>query len=122
MTDGSAPVLLVEDDDAFRQILVRALRAHGFQVAEASSVENAVDALHAGLRPRLVLLDLNLPDANGWDFLRRPDLAEAGSPPVVITSASAVGARVPAELDIAAYLVKPFALEALMATIERLLG
>ena len=115
-------VLLVEDDDSLRQILVRYLRTRGFAVEEATSAEEAVEALEGGLRPALVLLDLNLPGDTGWDLLRRPDLAIAGSPPVVITSATTVSPRRLAEFGVAGYLPKPFPLETLTATVERLIG
>ena len=69
----------------------------------------------------MVLLDLNLPGDTGWDFLRGPALAAAGSPPVLITSATTVSPRRLAEFRVAGYLPKPFALETLVATVERLL-
>ena len=74
-----------------------------------------------GVRPGVVLLDLNLPGDTGWDFLRGPELAAAGSPPVLITSATTVSPRRLAEFQVAGYLPKPFALETLVATIDRLL-
>ena len=121
MTAGS-PVLIVEDDEILRTVLVRTLRARGIEVEEAVSAEDAVDALAGGLRPRLVLLDLNLPGATGWDFLREAELVKAGSPPVVITSASALSPRRLAQARVAGYLPKPFALEAFLATVQRFIG
>jgi CheY-like chemotaxis protein len=121
VTAGS-PVLIVEDDEILRTVLVRTLRARGIEVEEAVSAEDAVDALAGGLRPRLVLLDLNLPGATGWDFLREAELVKAGSPPVVITSASALSPRRLAQARVAGYLPKPFALEAFLATVQRFIG
>lgn len=120
--EGDVVVLLVEDDEQLRTVLARYLRAKGYAVAEAPSAEAAVDALGTGLRPQIVLLDLNLPGDTGWDFLRRSALAEAGSPPVVITSATTVNPRRLMEFAVAGYLPKPFPLETLMATVERLTG
>jgi len=114
-------ILLVEDDESLRRVVSRHLRGQGYRVEEAISAEAAVDALKAGLRPGLVLLDLNLPGDTGWDLLRRPELASAGSPPVVITSATTVSPRRLAEFKCAGYLPKPFPLETLVATVERLL-
>ena len=70
MTERHVHVLLVEDDESLRPILARHLAAKGFRVAEAASAEEATDQLSGGLRPRLVLLDLNLPGDTGWDLLR----------------------------------------------------
>ena len=121
MTVPEASILLVEDDESLRRVVSRHLRGQGYRVEEAISAEAAVDALKAGLRPGLVLLDLNLPGDTGWDLLRRPELASAGSPPVVITSATTVSPRRLAEFKCAGYLPKPFPLETLVATVERLL-
>ena len=121
MTVPEPSILLVEDDESLRRVVSRHLRGQGYRVEEAISAEAAVDALKAGLRPGLVLLDLNLPGDTGWDLLRRPELASAGSPPVVITSATTVSPRRLAEFKCAGYLPKPFPLETLVATVERLL-
>ena len=122
MTEHAAQVLLVEDDESLRQILARHLRAHGYDVDEAASAEEAVDILAEGVRPAVVLLDINLPGDNGWDLLRGPSLAAAGSPPVVIASALTISPRLLAEFGVAGYLPKPFPLETLTATVERLVG
>jgi CheY-like chemotaxis protein len=119
---AGSPVLIVEDDENLRTVLVRTLRARGIEVEEAISAEDAVDALAGGLRPRLVLLDLNLPGATGWDFLREAELVKAGSPPVVITSASAISPGRLAQARVAGYLPKPFALDAFLATVQRFIG
>lgn len=122
MSADTAPVFLIEDDEALRTILARHLRARGIDIEVAASAEDAVLALAAGLRPSLVLLDINLPGETGWEFLRRPDLALAGSPPVVITSAAAISPRQLAEFDVAGYLPKPFASDALIAVVRRAIG
>ena len=66
MTEGAAEVLLIEDDETLRQILARHLRAHGYDVDEAGSAEEAAAILAEGLRPDMVLLDINLPGDSGW--------------------------------------------------------
>lgn len=122
MTGRDGPVLLVEDDESLRRIVARHLRRRGVAVTEATSAEDVALAIADGLRPALVLLDLNLPGDTGWDLIRGPVLREAGSPPVVITSATTVSPRRLAEFHVAGYLPKPFSLETLIATIERLLS
>jgi len=114
------PILLIEDDEALRHILAVALRARGHVVLEADSAEAAVAALDDGARPSLVLLDLNLPGETGWDLLRGGALRAAGNPPVVIASAVTVDPRRLAEHAVAGYLPKPFPVETLIATVERL--
>ena len=119
---GRATILLVEDDETLRATLARNLRAHGHDVAEAETAEEAVDQLRGGVRPAFVLLDINLPGETGWSLLRAPEFAAAGAPPVVIATATSVSRRRLREFGVAGYLPKPFSLETLRSTIERLLA
>jgi DNA-binding response OmpR family regulator len=117
---GLTRVLMVEDDESLRRILSRHLRAQGYVVDEAPSAEEAAAAFDRGLRPNVVVLDLNLPGDTGWDLLRGPSYAAAGSPPVIVASATSVSPIRLAEFRCAGYLPKPFPLDTLVATIERL--
>ena len=121
MTDTAGTLLLVEDDESLRLIVARHLRSHGFIVEEAGSAEEAERRLADGCRPALVLLDLNLPGSTGWDLLRGAALAAAGAPPVVITTATTVSPKRLAEFRVAGYLPKPFPLETLVQTVERVI-
>jgi DNA-binding NarL/FixJ family response regulator len=75
-------LFIVDDHPAFRRAARRALSAGGFNVVgEASGVEDARAALD-GLKPRVVLLDVHLPDGNGFEiaeWLRGQD-----DPPMVV--------------------------------------
>jgi DNA-binding response OmpR family regulator len=122
MADRRHSLLIVEDAEALRRIVSRHLRAIGYAVDEASSAEAAVEAIGNGLRPDLVILDLNLPGDTGWSFLRGPAMAAAGDPPVIVTSATTVSPRRLAEFRVAGYLPKPFPLETLVASIERVIS
>ena len=76
-------ILLVEDDDTIVFGLSELLGQEGFLVRAVSSL---AEAQHLGeeLRFGLVLLDLGLPDGEGWELLEK---REAGAPPVIILSA-----------------------------------
>lgn len=116
------PLLLVDDDEAFRHVLATWLRHRGYAVLEADSAEAAQEELAAGAMPALVLLDLNLPGDTGWELLRSPRFAQPDAPPVVIASATTLDHRRLAEFGVAGYLPKPFPLETLQATVERVLA
>ncbi len=115
-------ILFVEDDLPLRSVLARSLRAHGHPVVEAGSAEEARGTLERGFRPGLVLLDLNLPGATGWDLLRAGPLTAGDAAPVVVVSAIGVSQRRLRELRVAGYLPKPFALETLLEVCDRFLA
>jgi DNA-binding response OmpR family regulator len=114
------PILIVEDDLTFGGLLAANLAAHGYRTETSLTVEAAIDQLSHGLRPSLVLLDINLPGDTGWALLRGEVLRVAGDPPVVAISAIAANPRRLAQYHLAGYLPKPFAMETLLATVERL--
>jgi DNA-binding response OmpR family regulator len=122
VSDPPQGILVVEDDEPLRSIVARHLRHRDYDVTEAGSAEQAVAALRGGLRPALVVVDVNLPGDTGWDLLRSPDMEAAGPPPVIIASAVTVSPRRLAEFAVAGYLPKPFPLETLIQTVERLLA
>ena len=113
----SPQVLVVDDDPAVLSGLRRALALEGYAVQVAESGEAAL-ALAAAEAPDLVVLDVMLPDLDGLTVCRR--LREAGSMPIVLlTARDTVPDRV-AGLDSGAddYLVKPFALDELLARVR----
>jgi two-component system, OmpR family, response regulator len=114
-------ILIVEDDEPLARILGAHLNAHGYAVTLAPTAEAARAQLVGGLRPGLVLLDINLPGQTGWTLVGSDALTAAGDPPVVVASAMTVSPARLREAGVAGYLPKPFALDTLRSTIERLL-
>lgn len=119
---GARQILLIEDDEPLAGILAAHLRAHQYLVTLAPTAEAAMASLASGLRPDIVLLDINLPGETGWSVVRSEALRAAGNPPVVVASAMSVNPARLREFGIAGYLPKPFALDTLRSTIERLLN
>jgi two-component system, OmpR family, response regulator MprA len=114
-------ILVVDDEPAVRDALERALKAQHHTVTTAADGRQALDAI-AQQRPELVLLDVLMPVMDGFETCRR--LRELGdrTPVLMLTARDAVGDRVEG-LDAGAddYVVKPFALEELLARIRALL-
>jgi two-component system response regulator MprA len=114
-------ILVVDDDAAVRDSLARTLRFEGYQVDLAADGRQALDAIRADPADA-VLLDVNMPALNGLDTCR--ELRATGSllPVLMLTARDSVGDRV-AGLDAGAddYLVKPFALQELLARLRALL-
>ena len=116
---GGNWLLVVDDDEASRQLVVDGLKASGYQ---ARGVSDGVDALvmieREGL-PRLVVLDLSMPHMNGWEFLEEVwDDSEMSRIPVVVVTASS-RAHVP-QAD--ALLFKPVAFDELLKVVRDEIG
>ena len=121
ITAAAGPVLLVDDDAAFIDLVGRQLEARGYQVVTAGSVEECRQLLDQGLRPSLVLLDINLPAETGWSLLREGRLKRAGSPPVVILSGTEIRPQRLREFGVAGYLPKPVSMALLTSCVARLI-
>jgi CheY-like chemotaxis protein len=81
---ASAAILVVDDHDGFRAFARKMLETAGFTVAEAASGAEATAAART-IRPRLVLLDIQLPDFDGFEVARRL-AGQEDSPVIVLTS------------------------------------
>lgn len=111
-------VLLVEDDDAIAEPLVKGLERQGFDVRRESTGAGALAALAESPRTEIVLLDLGLPDIDGYEVCRRIR-AESSVPIIVITARGDEIDRVLGlELGADDYLVKPFGFRELVARIR----
>ena len=117
----TTPILVVEDDPAVRAALDRALRAEGYEVVLAGDGLAALTAV-AQADPALVVLDLGLPGIDGLSLCRRLRADGDDRPVLILTARDALEDRVRG-LDVGAddYLVKPFALEELLARVRALL-
>ena len=113
-------VLLVEDDQALREVVQELLEAEGYRVLPARNGREALDRLGEMTAPRLILADLMMPEMDGSELsaelARDPRLSGI---PMVLMSAD-VGLEKKAErLAVAAVLQKPVALERLLDTVRR---
>jgi two-component system response regulator MprA len=116
-------ILVVDDEPAVREALRRALELEGYDVELAADGADALERLGNGAaEPEAVLLDVLMPRVDGIEVCRR--LREEGRrlPILMLTARAEVADRV-AGLDAGAddYVVKPFALEELLARLRALL-
>jgi len=117
---GPGRILVVDDDPAVREMLVRVLTGEGYSAREAANGDEA-QRMAAAVQPDLVLLDLGLPGKNGWDILANLVRLKPGLAVVIITAwpdqapaAQAAGAS--------ALLEKPLDFPILLRTIAGLLA
>ena len=114
-------LLLIEDNERFAELLKRGLTAAGFVVDVLPTASDASAALQA-IRFEIVVLDLGLPDADGLDVLTEMRRRRDATPVLILTARGSLKDRVTG-LGSGAddYLVKPFALEELVARLRALL-
>jgi len=111
-------VLVVDDDQAQRDMVAELLRSEGFAAATALNGADALSSLRSGFPAKVILLDLCMPVMDGWAFL----LAQRNDPalahiPVVVTSAETCR---PYNCRADAVFAKPIDLAGLMTCVRRL--
>lgn len=111
-------ILLADDDKSVRKSLARVLESEGFDVLTAEDGRAAVREFIAEF-PDLVLLDLNMPDKDGWAAFRLMDAAHTLIPVIVITARPNQHAQA-VELGVDAFMEKPLNLPVLLEAIRRL--
>lgn len=114
MATARPSVLVVDDDQAIREVIAEVLRDEGYEVVCAENGVQALDELRKNRRPDLVLLDLMMPVMSGWEVLEeiQGDDQLARIPVVVVSAMNAPGVR--------EHLAKPIDLERLLDTVGRL--
>lgn len=115
--DGRRRVVVVEDDEDIRDLVVELLSGQGFETVGYPDGAAALAGLRRpGADPAVILLDLEMPGMTGWEF-RRAQLADPrlASIPVVVASAADTSS-----IDADAYLPKPFETAELCSVLARL--
>jgi two-component system nitrate/nitrite response regulator NarL len=121
-SDGG-PILIVDDYAPLRDACASLLQEAGFHIEVASAGEEALERVDASA-PSLVILDVRLPGISGYDVLRRlRDRYGDGLPILIISGVRTEPFDRAAALMVGAddYLVKPFAIEELVARVQALL-
>jgi CheY-like chemotaxis protein len=114
-------ILLVEDDFAIRETVAEVLTGEGFEVTCAANGADALIRLdESQYRPDVILLDLMMPVMDGWEFrlAQRRDPRIASIPVIVLSAGAGMEAKL-ANLAPSAFLPKPFELDHLLSTVER---
>ena len=118
---GEARLLVVEDEQTILELLSGSLRFAGFEVMTAASGAEALRAVAAS-RPDLVLLDIMMPDGDGFEVLGRIRSSGPDVPVIFLTARDGVRERV-AGLALGGddYITKPFSLDELLERIRAVL-
>jgi two-component system, chemotaxis family, chemotaxis protein CheY len=113
-------VLIVEDNDDFREVLENVLTHAGYRTVACASAMDGLLALQTGERFCAIVLDLRMPHISGFQFReeqrRHPALRDI---PVIVVTATVHPADYHGNLNAAAYLTKPVNLADMLETVRR---
>ena len=118
-------VLVVDNEEADRELLLRLLQPLGFELRTAASGHDALDLLATGYRPDVILMDLAMPGIDGWETIRRLRLLKGGAAlPVAIVSANAFDKGLDHDVNVPAedFILKPLRHSELLDWLERRLA
>ncbi len=120
-----AYILLVDDDELLRRAIGKALRRVGHDVAEAGSGQDAMRAVESK-RPALILTDINMPEMDGIEVVMQIRRREPGIPVIAMSGGGIVAKELlllnAEALGAVATLSKPFELDELIGTVDRVLA
>ena len=121
MAEATHRVLVVDDEENITFLLDSALRHFGYQVKVAMTGRQALDAA-AAFDPHVILLDVMLPDVDGFEIVRRLRMDGNKTPVLFLTARDTVDDKVRGlTLGGDDYVTKPFSLEEVMARIQVIL-
>ena len=119
---SSDPILVVDDDSAILELIAQVLIDEGYNVLTASDGHTAL-ALARNRLPKLILLDLMMPEMNGWQVVTLlKSAARTRSIPILLLSARRDMNITAQELGVSDYLAKPFDLDELLGYVENILN
>jgi two-component system response regulator RegA len=113
-----ANILVVEDDNAFRKILVNAFRERGY---EAEGVSDGAEAIRSAERdsPEMAVVDLRLPDQSGLDVVRQLKAIDPSTAIVVLTGYGSIATALESvRLGAVHYLTKPTDADRILAAFQ----
>ena len=115
----SKRILIVEDDNSIRELLVELLQSEGYVVASAGNGLEGLKYLQSEPNPDLILIDLMMPVMDGYSFrteqMKNPKWSKI---PVVVMSAEANAKEKMKNYGITAFLSKPVELDTILKTVE----
>ena len=111
-------VLVVEDDWNIQSLMAMVLEGEGYRVETAANGLQGLNAIERSL-PDLVLLDMNMPLMNGWEFAREFHARFDSGVPIVVVTASADARQAATDIGAVDFLGKPFELTTLVEVVRR---
>jgi two-component system response regulator MprA len=118
MATEQRTVLVVDDDEDLRTMVVFVLETAGYAVRVACDGIDALDQLKIG-RPDLILLDMRMPRMDGWELGRRIRSLHDHTIPVVVMTAAEHAEKQAKEIEADDFVAKPFDVDNLLRVVAR---
>ena len=118
MDSRGRPILVVDDDKAVRDVVSLTLLLDGYPVREATNGAEALKIIEAE-PPSLVVLDMQMPELDGWGLAHELQ-ARHLDPPILVMTAGGNARSAAGAIGAAGFVSKPFALADLLAKVEEL--
>lgn len=118
--NGAPRVLVVDDDEAIRDLLVAVLRSEGYEALATADARHALELATASV-PDLILLDVRMPIGNGRAFAQTYGRSPGPKAPIIVLTALAAveAAEATEQIGARGFLTKPFDLGALLALVDQ---
>src|SRR5919201_1530495 len=114
-------VLVVDDDEGIRELVAMALSSAGYEVMSAPDGAAALKLLTTS-RPAVILLDMLMPNMDGWEFAQMYEQRPGPHAPIIVLTAVCAAQGRTAEIKAKAWLTKPFDLYDLFACVAQHAG
>lgn len=118
MADQPKTVLVVEDDWNIQSLIVLILEDEGYRVETAANGLQGLNAVERSL-PDLILLDMNMPVMNGWEFAQVFHARFDSQVPIVAVTASTDARQAAEDIGAVDFIGKPFELDTLVRVVRR---
>jgi DNA-binding response OmpR family regulator len=118
MASNRRPILVVDDDESIAGLVQLTLEVEGYNVVITRDARRALDLLDT-LTPALILLDMRMPEMNGWEFIDAYRSRRLNRAPIVIMTAGRAGAVAAAEAQVDGAIDKPFDLDDLLMMVRK---
>lgn len=111
-------ILVVEDDEDLLDLMTMMLEAGGHHVAGARNGAEALEHIRAAGVPKLILLDMNMPVMNGYEFARRFRETYDRRAPIIVVTANPSARQAAAAIQADGWLGKPFQQKDLLQKVD----
>jgi CheY-like chemotaxis protein len=115
-------IMVIEDDKSMLDAVGMILKMENYKVLMAENGVKAMELLNQNKKPDLILLDMVMPEMNGWEFADAYAKNFTDLAPILVLTGAAEPSRRAADIQAAGYLEKPYEIEVLLSAVQKIIG